>query len=234
MLVQDECAEILRQTKVIAEKNRVKIFLIYGTCLGMVREGDFIIDDTDIDIGVYGEDPNIDKFWHELRRDRQFREEHQEGRQMYYRLMTQHTLDINPLYLQDDKRYYLKKYNQDDKSFLAKEFDRKHFDNLDTITYRGEKYFIPSYVEEYLEFLYGNWKQKAPTGTSNLRPLVKIKLRKEQDEKKDSGFHAQIEAVRQEQPKMDISSNRPIERKSSQNRTVKRSSRKHNSTKRNS
>jgi lipopolysaccharide cholinephosphotransferase len=42
--------------KLVIEKTSLKFFLAYGTLLGAIREGDFIVHDSDIDIGMYFND----------------------------------------------------------------------------------------------------------------------------------------------------------------------------------
>lgn len=55
---QKGAKEDLQIIKKIFEDKDIKFFLIWGTCLGAVREGNFIEHDDDIDLGVIEETPS--------------------------------------------------------------------------------------------------------------------------------------------------------------------------------
>lgn len=116
----------------IAESLKIKTFLHYGTCLGFVRDGGYIIGDNDIDIGIlarieelaaklvengFVKRRSIQRSWHFLK----------------YGVL----LDI-----------YFNFPN------------RKYFQSFDKVTYKGRAYNIPHPVEEYLKARYGDWKTK--------------------------------------------------------------------------
>lgn len=44
--------------KAKVESAKLRFFLVYGTLLGAVREGDFIAHDSDVDVGMYSQDKN--------------------------------------------------------------------------------------------------------------------------------------------------------------------------------
>ncbi|MFA6706015.1 MAG: LicD family protein [Bacteroidales bacterium] len=50
----------LKEISTILEKNNVRNFLVYGSCLGAVREGNIIEHDLDTDLGIMAEDWNFD------------------------------------------------------------------------------------------------------------------------------------------------------------------------------
>jgi phosphorylcholine metabolism protein LicD len=52
----DEAVEVLRITDNILSNNGIIFMPIFGTLLGFVREGDFIKNDYDIDLMIYGKD----------------------------------------------------------------------------------------------------------------------------------------------------------------------------------
>ncbi|GIS71464.1 MAG: hypothetical protein CM1200mP10_10410 [Candidatus Neomarinimicrobiota bacterium] len=42
--------------------------------------------------------------------------------------------------------------------YTKKSFPARFYDKFDDLTFKGKKYFIPSHVEDYLTFRYGDWK----------------------------------------------------------------------------
>jgi len=173
MLKIEECKEILEKVGKILDESNITYFLVYGTCLGAIRDKGFIKDDTDIDIGIYAEDVsklrNID-FGVPLR----WFESERKLRVARYLFKT--FLDISPFYKISGDWYFLKEYR--DGKFLGKKFPAKYFDKLDEIEMYGKKYKVPTDTEDYLTYLYTEkWREKAPQGTGNLRPLVPIDLK---------------------------------------------------------
>ena len=49
---KDNAKRILLEVKEVLDKNDVEFWLCFATCLGAVREGDFIDNDFDIDLGI--------------------------------------------------------------------------------------------------------------------------------------------------------------------------------------
>lgn len=170
MLKIEECKEILEKVGRLLDEAGITYFLIYGTCLGAIRDKGFIEDDTDIDIGIYSEDvvklKNIDfevnVRWYE-----------DKGKLRVARYYFQTILDIVPFYKVSDDWYFMKEYR--DGKFLGKKFPMLYFDKLDEIEMYGKKYKVPDYTENYLTYLYTEkWREKAPQGTGDLNPLVEI------------------------------------------------------------
>jgi hypothetical protein len=60
--------DVLSSVKPIFDKHDLPVFLLYGTCLGAVRSGEFIPYDSDIDMGIYEEDvPKLVKMLPDLK-----------------------------------------------------------------------------------------------------------------------------------------------------------------------
>lgn len=55
ILKSDACLEALLCLQSVLRKHGIEIFLVFGTLLGCIRDGDFISYDTDIDVGVDGD-----------------------------------------------------------------------------------------------------------------------------------------------------------------------------------
>lgn len=171
----DVAKKMLETFKTYADKHKVKFFLLFGTCLGAVRDKDFIDDDVDVDIGVYADDPNLKNMLNDMMSHHDHNYYEQKGKIMRCEILMYYSLDINPLHKIGDKYYYLKKF-QDGKMY-GKEYPEKFFDTLEEIDFKGMKVKVPAYPKEYLTYLYNGWERKAPKGTSNLRELVCVNIK---------------------------------------------------------
>lgn len=147
--------ELLYDTTQVLSKYRVKYWLNWGTLLGVIRDGDFIDWDTDIDVTVHIEDKEIvlNKVEPELKKlrcyiptvDICFPEDR-------FYIRDKEKIELNFVEAKGDK--YVYSPNRDpigyDKSFL---------DTLDTINFKGKLFTIPNNAEQYLELAYGTtWK----------------------------------------------------------------------------
>jgi phosphorylcholine metabolism protein LicD len=158
----------LKLFKEIADVFDIKYFLVFGTCLGAIRDKDFIKDDDDIDVGVYAEDlSQLNEFFNYLEKTYRTKKYLYGDFYMRFCLLFQNRIDINMFYLIGNKRYYIKKY--DNGKLFGKEYPRKFFDKLKEIDFIGTKFFVPDYTEEYLEYLYDDWKIPSRTKNSNLK-----------------------------------------------------------------
>ena len=162
--------ENLKLLKRVFDNNNIKFFLVCGTCLGAVRNGDFIPYDTDTDIGVYRKD--------KLKIASVIKELNEVGL-----IPIRATQDDSLLTLMRDDEYI-------DIGFFRKTIDSKgniswnsdnnpvagdHFDCLSEIEFIGEKFFVPSDVKNYLKKIYGvTWKIpiKEIPNTSNYSPYM--------------------------------------------------------------
>ena len=117
----------------IAESLGVKTFLMYGTCLGFVRDGGYIEADNDIDFGILGggkelvaeliESGFICKGIYEVN-----------GHFIKYNIL----LDV----------FFTPAYN------ISGDF----FKTLDEVRHNGRIFNVPHPIEEYLSNRYGDWR----------------------------------------------------------------------------
>ena len=150
-----------------------KVFCVFGTLLGFVRDGDFIKFDNDIDMGILQEDnfswdelENVMRTIH-MKRIRQYSQEGKITEQTYGN--DQLTVDFfgyvpvdNEMeayvYFKDPKENYgsAKDYSvRVRKSPLVKEIVTKNF--------KGVNILMPTNSEEYLESVYGSsWRVPDP------------------------------------------------------------------------
>ena len=139
------------------EKNNLKFFLIFGTCLGAVRDRNFIKHDIDIDLGIYYKDKHkLIESISILLNEYEFKvlkiSSEEESITVVYKNII---IDIG--LFSKKKNYYI--YN----NFYENKMPQNFLDQLDTINFLGENFYIPSQVESYLKYQYGkNWKTPVP------------------------------------------------------------------------
>jgi len=109
-------------------------FLLFGTCLGFVRDQGYIKGDTDLDVGVLCDSQQLKLLTEALAA----KEIVDSGRLIY---------NIN----------YVRGVMLD-VWWNFRELHLKYLEKLDTILYEGIEYNVPSPVEDYLEFVYDDWR----------------------------------------------------------------------------
>ena len=168
-----EALDILHES---LTKEDIVYWLYGGTLLGFVREGGFIADDTDIDIGVWYQRENhcriekclarhnFNKNWEIIIDDviciQRF-EYKGVGIDFYY--FVQSTEKVVSFSSHQDE--YGKLYG------VEASFDKDVFDSIKTIEKNGKSYTIPrSMDEKVLRPLYGDWK--TPMGKGEYKPCT--------------------------------------------------------------
>lgn len=148
------CRENLSLLKDIFDKHTIKFFLIWGSCLGAVRNGNFISYDSDTDIGVYMKD-----------RDKIIAVVPEFKKVGFEPIRTSVPDDALTLMRNDeyiDIGFFQKRYDEHQKSYWGYQNHRvygEHLDHLDTIDFLGEEYNVPQNVDKYLTRVYGiTWK----------------------------------------------------------------------------
>ncbi len=152
---KEEYKKDLLDIKKVLDKHNIKFWLIFGTLLGAVREGDFLSWDDNINVAVYEEDflQKIDDV------KNNFMEE-----SFIFRIIPKkrgtkinlhrfkHKNSLEALFL--DPSY------KDNKYRLSNSFKhpRKYFENDGTIEFKGKIFRVPTPVEKYLSFLYKKWR----------------------------------------------------------------------------
>jgi len=158
--------EALEKAVRILEEEKIKWWLEAGTCLGAIREKDFISHDPDIDIGIA---PGNLKHWDKLKKrfldaGFEFYKEWRWGRKKI-------ELSFRWKGIKVDLFFFFKKGNiwwhgafgpgpsgKYDK-FLPHVFPAELFEELEEILFRNIRCFVPSPPEKYLEHRYGkDWR----------------------------------------------------------------------------
>jgi len=129
---QDIADKLLNEYWDIAESLNIMTVLWEGTCLGFVRDGGYIINDNDIDVGIL---ESIEELTEAL-------EANGFVRKKKYR-----------------KNWHFLKYGMLlDVCFDL--FNNRFLQSFGSAVYKGRVYSTPHPVEEYLKDRYGNWKIK--------------------------------------------------------------------------
>ena len=147
--VMEKCCNIIK-------KLGVDYRLTDGTILGLYRDGDFIPHDNDIDIDIIGDskvkdiEKNFTKLGMKL------------GRKVIYKGKVQQFIYYTSEHIIIDIVVWRQKnnfiYNYCERNYERKQ-DIKFFDidNLDVIEFKGNKYPMPTPIEEWLEMRYGKY-----------------------------------------------------------------------------
>jgi methionyl-tRNA formyltransferase len=147
--------ENLKSIKKIMDKIGIDFWLTFGTLLGVVRDGDFISYDHDTDIAASSSDliSNFDALKESFisngfvfRRD----DDCENGLKIrVYRDKQDCCIEgfINGSL--EDEEYLISK---------TFKFPRKYFENYGTINFKGVTFKAPYPVEDYLSFVYRDWK----------------------------------------------------------------------------
>jgi len=113
---------------------RLKACLVFGLCLGFVRDGGYLEDDNDLDVGVICSEEEKGRLFDSLRENG-----FSQGRS--YRHNT---------------HFYKNKVLVDIFPLEARGF----YSSFDSVEYKGKVYPIPHPVKEFLSACYSNWKIK--------------------------------------------------------------------------
>jgi cytidyltransferase-like protein len=161
----------LKEAVAILNKNQCTWWLEAGTCLGAVREQDFLLHDPDIDIGIHPKDIGL---WEKLKQDfidagfKHFRDWTHKGKvyEVNFRKRGVKT-DLFFFYEAGDFWYHgAFGPNADggwdkDMEFLPHVFNAGLFKNLKKVTFHGQTCFIPDPATRYLMERYGpKWTKR--------------------------------------------------------------------------
>ena len=154
----------------ILNKHKCKWWLTAGTCLGAMRENNFIAGDPDIDIGMEGQHVRL---WKTFIKEFQeagfalYKEWEYKGKKSELSFKRKGVkLDLF-FFFHKDKSYWHGVFGPDDKGrwgknmiFLPNVFSASLFSNLREIFFRGKRCFVPFPIDQYLTERYGDgWRK---------------------------------------------------------------------------
>jgi hypothetical protein len=131
----DIADNILDEVFRITGQLKIRAFLTIGLCLGFVRDGGYIEEDNDLDIGVICNGGEEGKLINSLK---------------------ENGFSQGKSYRHHNTHFHKNKVLVDVYFLESKGF----FSNLDSVQYKGREYPVPSPIEEYLSVCYSNWKVK--------------------------------------------------------------------------
>ena len=148
--------EDLRVIKKIFKKKRIQFFLIYGTCLGAIREGDFVEHDDDIDLGV------IERTFFEKRKEicKELRSEgfniiRYERYDGCSRIICKRKVETSIHWFQKEGENFVWR---DKKGNLELQIPAELLGKFKEVNLGEERFLVPDPPEIYLERTYSDWK----------------------------------------------------------------------------
>jgi len=154
--------EYLQDLRLVFGKVGIKFFLFCGTLVGAIRDHDFPWLDDDADVGVLFEDADkfveAEKIFKEMGYYTCFGETIDGRRTSGYIARKEHRekIDFYVLFSFGGERCFYRFVKDGYDLYIP--YPQKYFDNLKEIEFKGEKYFVPNPPEEFLTYLWGNWK----------------------------------------------------------------------------
>jgi len=167
--------EDLKLIQEIFDNHKVRLILVWGTCLGFVRDKNFIKWDDDIDLAVIDDIPlktriqigkdlqkkgffRQDIVWKNVVNKRwELSEDGYGGDEKSGIIVMQRRVKIT-IFFFEEVGEMLQCFPRRD-MFPLIETPKRFFQKLDKIKHKGYEYYIPSPVREYLSHTYNEWKK---------------------------------------------------------------------------
>ncbi len=154
--------QYLQDLKSVFDKAGIRFFLFCGTLVGAIRDHDFPWLDDDVDVGVFFED--ADKL---MATEQAFKDlgyyvcfgPNVDGRRIYGYIAkkgSREKVDFYVLFSFGGERCFYRFVRDGKVHYIP--YPQKYFDSLKEIEFKGAKYLVPNPPEEFLTYLWGNWK----------------------------------------------------------------------------
>ena len=185
---QQEALELARKDLVKVNKAfkeaGISFFLMFGTLLGAVREGDLISYDKDIDLGILYEDSYklekaqkiFEKYGIFLEGKRRRKSDTPIEKFVFFG-ETVWGIEVMTLHLIGDKYWHID--SSDWRGAMLAPHKKEWLDVLEEIDFLGDKFPIPSNSEEVLKSFYGS-KWRIPSGTVKTTAVMPRRLWKDE------------------------------------------------------
>ena len=170
-LVQKNGLKALEAITKLLEENDIYHWVDAGTLLGIVRDDNFIPNDTDIDIVVIIDNPDI---LYNLLVDNNYNIWYfYENDKRYKTLIRAEKYDIGidfEIFIKENDKYFYdaprdlpksivsKKDNQ--KAILRYKFSKEVIETIEKYKFRDIEVYIPKEYDKYFQVYYENWKEK--------------------------------------------------------------------------
>lgn len=144
-IILDEFFQITGQLK-------IKACLVFGLCLGFVREGKYLENDNDLDVGVICNGENKNMLINALKKNG-----FNQGRSYRHNTHFHKNKVLVDIFFLEAKGFY---------------------SNFDSVQYKGKAYPVPCPVKEFLNACYSNWKIKEMQKARYVSPDDRVISRK--------------------------------------------------------
>ena len=161
--------EYLKLLHNIFSELNITFWLIYGTCLGVYRDGALIPWDTDIDIGIWPQDnyellvESLEKNF--IKPECLFMDVKGVSTLWIIKVGDYHRtnnsidpyLDITPFYEGNGSYWFLRGIK--DGNVVGLRYPKIFFDSFEQIEFKGLTFNVPANTNEYLAYLYNDWRR---------------------------------------------------------------------------
>ena len=152
--------EVMRRNlldfKEVLDKYNVVFVFIFGGLLGLIRQGDFIPYDTDLDVACFDESKRRDH-WKLAKIKEELK---QKG---FYVVSNDVCYLHNDFFIREGEKIEIWWFDKIDDEWIfgnTVRYPAHYFDKLDEIDFLKTKFKVPSNAEEFLKLTYGkNWKK---------------------------------------------------------------------------
>lgn len=141
----DSADKILNEVFQVTARIKMKAFLLFGLCLGFVRDGGYIEGDNDLDVGVICETKTDRQILAASLREKGF---------------------VHGTPRRNNNVHFRKNKVLVDIYFLKPE---GFYNSFDAMEYKGKAYPVPHPVEKFLSACYSNWRIKEGQSARILR-----------------------------------------------------------------
>jgi len=160
------CRRILLDVKEIFDAGGVRFWLMFGTFLGLYRDGDLIEGNGDIDLAIFPEDVKAIVSCEGLLAEKGFEMMVDSNDVVLYR--DGEHVDLYKFHKRDSNRVY---HTRCDYAIDAADFEKPNF-----IDFLGKKFRILSNPEVWIEYIYGpNWRVPDKSFRATFRTFPKGK-----------------------------------------------------------
>lgn len=155
----------------IMEKHGIRMFLMYGTLLGAIREGDFIDHDDDMDVGLFEADREAFAVARKEMESLGFVVSRQREGRVFD--IVRNDIGLDFFFVREKKNLFGRRYwDLDGRTSIA----ARHLDGLDTMDFLGRPFLVPRDRVALMKRLYGpNWRIPVADKPANMDFRVRVR-----------------------------------------------------------
>ena len=146
----------LKWIKKVFDNAHVEFWLSGGQVLGLIREGGFLYNDHDIDLGMHEKD--LWRALEALKKEKTEYEIRKINNMTPRALKISGGIDVFIFHIRGNEAYAVT--HCEGFGYAYHMYPKTLFESFQEIEFQGEKYRVPNPPERYLELEYGDWKTK--------------------------------------------------------------------------